>query len=202
MEKILVVDDDPYTLKLFEKLFRERIRQQSIDITLVSSGNAAKRLFLAQIYNLILMDQHLSDTNGLELLLWMRGERPRQVAILMTGFAETKEVIEALYKGLFTALSKPFKNLETLEAVMEKGLELDRAYCEIKRLRCAIETRNDIATKEEEQISSSQEEMAICESCYFERLLKITDGNIVAAARLSGISPQGLMLRLKYCGLS
>ncbi|NOY84436.1 MAG: response regulator [Nitrospirae bacterium] len=202
MEKILVVDDDPYTLKLFEKLFRERIRQQSIDITLVSSGNAAKRLFLAQIYNLILMDQHLSDTNGLELLLWMRGERPRQVAILMTGFAETKEVIEALYKGLFTTLSKPFKNLETLEAVMEKGLELDRAYCEIKRLRCAIEMRNDTETKEEEQISSYQEEMAICESCYFERLLKITDGNIVAAARLSGISPQDLMLRLKHCGLS
>lgn len=202
MEKILVVDDDPYTLKLFERLFRERTREQSIDITLISSGSEAKRLFLEETYNLILMNQHLSDANGLDLLLWMKGERPQQLAILMTGFADAKAVLEALSKGLFAALSKPFKNLEILETVIEKGLELDRAYRKIKRLRDALKTGNDTATKEAENVSSFQEEMALFESSYLKRLIRISDGNVVEAARLSGMSPEDLRLRLKRCGLS
>ena len=203
MEKILVVDNDPYTLKLFERLFCKGVGEQKIDITRITSGNEAKRRFLEQTYNLILMDQHLPDAKGLDLLQWMIQEGSQQVAILMTGLAHSKAVLEALSKGLFAVLSKPFKNLETLEAVIEKGLELDRAYREIKRLRDTLETgNNEVTSKESEKVSSYQEEMNIFESSYLKRLLKISDGNIAEAARLSGMSPEELSLRLKHCNLS
>lgn len=202
MEKILVVDGDPYTLKLFERLFRERTHKQLIDITLISNGKEAKRLFLEQTYNLILMDQHLSDVNGLDLLLRMNLERPRQVAILMTAFSDDKAALESVSKGLFAVLSKPFRNLEKLEAVIEKGLELNRAYQEIDRLRDRLETSSHAASKEERKIAPYQQEMALFESAYLKRLLKVTDGNIVEAARFSGISPEDLSLLLKRRGLS
>ncbi len=201
MENVLVVDGDPYTLKLFERLFRERTRKQLIDITLISSGSEAKRLFLGQTYDLILMDRNLSDGNGLDLLLWMTLERPRQLAVLMSDFADDKAAVEAVSKGLFAVLSKPFSSLEKLEAVIEKGLELNRAYREIDRLRDTLETRNT-RPQEEGKISSYRQEMALFESSYLKRLLKATNGDIVEAARFSGISPEDLSLLLKRRGLS
>ncbi len=137
MVKILVVDDDPYTLKLFERLFRGK----PIKLDLASDGSEARRLFQTHDYNLILMDQRLPGERGLEILKEMRKERPQQVAILITGYADVSDAIRAVREGLFDYLTKPFKNLEALEAVIEKALELDRAYREIKRLRNVLDTR-------------------------------------------------------------
>ena len=139
MVKILVVDDDPYTLKLFERLFRGK----PIDLQLASKGSEARRLFCENDYNLILMDQRLPDGQGLDILQAMRKARPRQVAVLMTGYADENDGIRAVREGLFDYLSKPFKNLEVLETVVEKGLELDRAYREINRLRDTLNKREE-----------------------------------------------------------
>jgi len=142
MVRILVVDDDPYTLKLFERLFRSK----AVDLKLASKAIEAWRYFREGEFNLILMDQRLPDGRGLEIIKEMREERPLQVAILMTGFADVSDAIRAVREGLFDYLCKPFKNLDALEAVIEKALEFDRAYREINRLREALDQRKACST--------------------------------------------------------
>ncbi len=137
MAKILVVDDDPYTLKLFENIFSGK----EIELTLAEDGSEARKHFRGNDFNLILMDQRLPDENGLDILRAFRNESPRQVAILITGYAEVSDAIQAVREGLFDYLTKPFKNLEELETVIEKALELDRAYREISCLRHALDTQ-------------------------------------------------------------
>lgn len=139
-QKILVVDDDKYTRKLLEGIFPVNLAQTQF----ACDAAEAWRLFAATDFNLIIMDQRLPDGNGLDLLREMRSERPKQVAILITGYADVRDAVRAVREGLFDYLTKPFENIEELEAVVEKALELDRAYREIHSLRKSLESGRDM----------------------------------------------------------
>jgi len=134
---ILIVDDDQYTLKLLEGLFRDR----PVTVRFAGDASEARQRFRETDFNLILMDQRLPDENGLDLLKEMRRERPQQMAILITGYADVRDAVRAVREGLFDYLTKPFENLEELEAVIEKALELDRAYREIESLRETLDNK-------------------------------------------------------------
>jgi len=131
--KILVVDDDRYTRTLIEQLMRK-----TAEVHLAENGEAARQLFAAVDFNLVLMDQRLPKDKGLELLREFRAQRPKLVAILITGFADVRDAVAAVREGLFDYLTKPFEDLEALEAVIGKALELDRAYREIDSLRSRL----------------------------------------------------------------
>lgn len=133
LPKILVVDDDRYTRTLIEQLMRK-----SAEVHLAESGELARELFAAIDFNLVLMDQRLPKDKGLDLLREFRLQRPKLVAILITGYADVRDAVAAVREGLFDYLTKPFEDLEALEAVIGKALELDRAYREIDSLRTRL----------------------------------------------------------------
>jgi DNA-binding NtrC family response regulator len=135
--KILLVDDEPYTAVLFEGLFRGH--PLALDVAV--DANGARQRFRTSDYNLILMDQRLPDGSGLDLVQEMRRERPHQVAIMITGYADVRDAVRAVREGLFDYLTKPFDDLESLEATIDKALELDRAYREIDSLRHTLDGR-------------------------------------------------------------
>lgn len=138
-QKILIVDDDSYTRTLLEGVFRSGPLQTQFACDVAE----ARALFAATDFNLIIMDQRLPDGNGLDLLREMRAERPQQEAILITGYADVRDAVRAVREGLFDYLTKPFDNIEELEAVVEKALELDRAYREINSLRETLNAGNE-----------------------------------------------------------
>ena len=139
-QKILIVDDDKYMRTLLEGVFRGK----PVEAQLACDATEARRLFEATDFNLIILDQRLPDGNGLDLFRQMRIERPQQVAILITGYAEVRDAVRAVREGLFDYLTKPFENLEEFEAVVEKALELDGAYREIIALRKSLESCGDL----------------------------------------------------------
>ncbi len=129
--KILLVDDDPYTQQLFQGL----LRRNSVQLRLAGSVAEARVAYHADDFNLAILDHRLPDGNGLALFAEMRADRPRQIAILITGYADFRDAVRAVKEGLFDYLTKPFENLDELEAVIGKALEMDRAYREISELR-------------------------------------------------------------------
>jgi DNA-binding NtrC family response regulator len=136
--KILLVDDDPFTRRLFENLFRGG----SIDLVTAASVAEARSAFDLGDFNLAILDQRLPDGSGLDLFAEMRKLRPRQTALMITGYAEVRDAMRAVREGLFDYLTKPFENLEELEAVIAKALEMDRAYREIADLREILTSRS------------------------------------------------------------
>lgn len=135
--KILLVDDDPFTRRLFENLFRGG----AVDLVTATNVAEARSAFDLGDFNLAILDQRLPDGNGLDLFADMRKLRPRQTALMITGHAEVRDAMRAVRDGLFDYLTKPFENLEELEAVIAKALEMDRAYREIADLREIITAR-------------------------------------------------------------
>jgi DNA-binding NtrC family response regulator len=137
--KVLLVDDDPFTRQLFKGVARSR----PIELRTAVSTAEARREFRSADFNLIILDQRLPDGTGLDLFAEMRSERPHQVAILITGHAEVRDALRAVREGLFDYLTKPFENLEGLDATIDKALEMDRAYREIVDLRETLEARSN-----------------------------------------------------------
>jgi DNA-binding NtrC family response regulator len=136
--RIFLVDDDAYTRRLFQGLLRG-----SAELLTAASVTEAWPIYRSSDFNLVILDQRLPDGKGLDLFAQMRKERPRQIAILITGFAEVRDAVRAVREGLFDYLTKPFDDLEELSAVIEKALELDSAYREIDKLRESLEARRD-----------------------------------------------------------
>jgi DNA-binding NtrC family response regulator len=133
MPKVLIVDDDHYTRTLLNRLIGK-----TAEVRLAADGAEARKLFAAADFNLVLMDQRLPADNGIELLREFRARQPRLVGILMTGYADVRAAVAAVREGVFDYLNKPFDDLESLEAVIGKALELDRAYREIDDLRARL----------------------------------------------------------------
>lgn len=129
---VLLVDDDPFTRKLFENLFRPG---GQIDLVSAASVAQARQVFGLGDFHLVILDQRLPDGNGLDLFAEMRQQRPQQTALMVTGHAEVRDAMRAVRDGLFDYLTKPFENLEALEATVAKALEMDRAYREIADLK-------------------------------------------------------------------
>ena len=136
--KILLVDDDPFTRSLFENLYRGG----RVELVTATNVAQARRAFDLDDFNLVILDQRLPDGNGLDLFAEMRKLRPRQTALMITGYAEVRDAMRAVREGLFDYLTKPFENLEELEAVIAKALEMDRAYREIADLREILTSRS------------------------------------------------------------
>jgi two-component system response regulator HydG len=137
--KILLVEDDPSTQQLFEGLLGGG------DLELREAGDLAKarQEFDAGDFNLVILDQRLPDGNGLDLFKEMRAQRPQQVAILVTGHADVRDAVRAMREGLFDYLTKPFASLDELSAVVDRGLEMDRAYRAIDDLRGQLQVGPD-----------------------------------------------------------
>ena len=138
---ILVVDDDRYTRTLLENLLAKSAR-----VFLAADGAEARQLFAQDDFNLVLMDQCLPGDNGVDLAREFRAQRPRQVVILITGFADVRVAVAAVREGLFDYQTKPFEDLEALEAVIGKALELDSAYREIDGLRNRLDADQTLPT--------------------------------------------------------
>ncbi|MCM2252002.1 MAG: sigma-54 dependent transcriptional regulator [Ramlibacter sp.] len=108
---------------------------RDVDLAIATTVHEARNAFHLGDFNLVILDQRLPDGNGLELFAQMREIRPRQTALMVTGHGQVRDAMRAVREGLFDYLTKPFENLEELEAVITKALEMDRAYREIADLR-------------------------------------------------------------------
>ncbi|MCB1790112.1 MAG: sigma-54-dependent Fis family transcriptional regulator [Gammaproteobacteria bacterium] len=139
ISKILLVDDDRHTINLFQTLFRKR--PETLEVA--PDAASARRRFRGTDFNLILMDQRLPDGNGLDLIQEMRRERPYQITIMITGYADVRDAVRAVREGTFDYLTKPFDDIESLETTIDKALELDRAYREIDNLRRTLDGRSE-----------------------------------------------------------
>jgi DNA-binding NtrC family response regulator len=110
---LLVVDDEPYILATLAALL-----SPEFEVLTADSGEAAQRHFANREIDLVLSDQKMPRVSGVQLLEWVRRHHPKSVRLLMTGFAELEEAVEAINRGqVFRYILKPWRPDELLEAL-------------------------------------------------------------------------------------
>jgi DNA-binding NtrC family response regulator len=102
---ILVVDDEPTVQEALETF----LRAEGYSVATAGSGKEALTRIEEQEFDLIVADLVMPGMSGLEVLERSRSIAPAVGVILITGHATVETAIEALRKGAFDYLQKPFQ---------------------------------------------------------------------------------------------
>jgi signal transduction histidine kinase len=134
---LLVVDDEPDVVQSVQDLLRRQYRV--LGATRAEDG---LRLLREQEVHVVMSDQRMPGTSGVEFLARVRAEHPDVVRLLFTGYADLKAVIDAINEGhVYRYVTKPWSPDE-LEAVIRQAAEQYDLLAERKRLLADLQVRN------------------------------------------------------------
>ncbi len=128
--KVLVIDDEQSLAKTLTSFLRELGHQVECAFTGVDGREKA----VAFQPDIVLMDVHLPDILGLEIIDQIKAKRPSTVVIMMTGSGTVKHAVEAMRKGAEDYLTKPL-DLDELQLLVEKvtaNLNLRQEVADLK----------------------------------------------------------------------
>ncbi len=115
---ILIVDDEP---EIRQTLF-DGLSTNGYAIFLAENGEGALRLFDQRPFDLVVLDVKLPDRDGIQLLETMKNRSAETPVIMMSGYGTTQNAIEAMRKGAFDYLLKPF-TVDTIKQRIQTALK-------------------------------------------------------------------------------
>ncbi len=115
LHRILVADDEESMRWVLSKA----LRKKGYSVDLAADGNQALRQVREQSYDLVIVDIKMPGMSGLEFLDKARELRPDLLVVVMTAEASMKNAVEAMKRGAYDYITKPF-DLEVIDAIIEK----------------------------------------------------------------------------------
>ncbi|MBN1483554.1 MAG: response regulator [Chloroflexia bacterium] len=211
-EKILVVDDDPIILESLRRLLEKR----GYGVEAASTAADALRVLEAKRCDLVLTDLSMPGMDGMALLRRIKEQSPHIPVVMLTAYASTETVIQALREGVNDFLTKPAKVNELLGIVereirrhkqaqpagMDSGLgrqlsaqqleEIDRA---LARLRAEISARCLLLVEGNGYIISSK---GYIEDVNMSALAALVAGDFAATSGIASLIGEDSSFRLNY----
>lgn len=134
-ETVLVIDDERDMLELLSRLITEKTAYTVLTFSdALAALEAVKKTHCA----LVITDLKMPGIDGITVLNRIKELDENVAVIIMTAFGTIETAIDAMRKGAFDYISKPFRK-ERILAVLEKGMEWHRLRTENQRLRQKLE---------------------------------------------------------------
>jgi len=186
--KMLVVDDEPDNLDLLYRTFRREFHVLRAD----SGLNALSILATEGEVAVIISDQRMPEMKGTEFLSKTVPQFPDTVRIILTGFTDVEDLVEAINSGqVYKYITKPWdpnelravvqRAAETYELLKQRTEELNRAQAQTELLATIVQVAQEV-----DQISDCLAPMAIAfgrsfgaDSC----ILQLVENHTLAALR-------------------
>lgn len=135
---LLVVDDEPDILATLRDFFRF-----DYDVVGALSARDAHEVLAARAVHVVMSDQRMPDTSGVEFLREVRARYPALIRLLMTGYADMRAVIDAINEGhVYRYITKPW-DPEELEAILREACERYDLSAERQRLLDELRRSNE-----------------------------------------------------------
>jgi len=136
IRRILVVDDEESLRHMLVVL----LKREGYEATAVSSGTQALAELGQATYDVVISDIRMPELSGLELVDEIHRRGLPLTVVLMTAFGSVDVAIEAMKRGAYDYISKPFRPDEIV-LVLKKAEERERLFRENASLREALEER-------------------------------------------------------------
>ena len=130
MYRILVVDDE----KSMRDFLSIILKKEGYSVTTAEDGEQAIQLIQKNIYDLVLTDIRMPRRSGLDVLKVVKETSPETVVMLITAFASTETAVEAMKRGAYDYISKPFQ-IDEVKLVIRNALEKKQLKTDNVRLR-------------------------------------------------------------------
>jgi response regulator RpfG family c-di-GMP phosphodiesterase len=131
--RILVVDDE----KVIREILADFLDMEGYVVHTVEDGAEALKELHRRSYNLVISDLKMPNMGGLELIQKITEESLPVLTVIMTGFGTVETAIEAMKRGAYDYILKPFK-VEEVMHIVQRGLDRQRLQHENIRLKDAL----------------------------------------------------------------
>ncbi len=142
-KSILVVDDEKSQREILEMI----LSGEGYNVTTASSGEAALKFAHAHRFDLVLTDLKMMGMDGIELLQQLLAYDSSIIVILLTAHGSIDSAKEALRRGAFDYLQKPYDRDTLLETVGRALLRLDALDMEIVSASAEMEAVKKMVLK-------------------------------------------------------
>jgi two-component system, NtrC family, response regulator len=136
METILVVDDEKNYLLVLSAVLEE----EGYEVLTTVSGMEAMEIQKSSDLDLVLTDMKMPGMDGIELLDQIKATDPELPVIMMTAHGTIDKAVEAMQKGAYSYILKPFDN-ERLILYVKRAISTYQVVKENRRLRYAVESQ-------------------------------------------------------------
>jgi len=132
---ILVIDDEK---RIREGCYKILIKENCL-VEMAENGESGLKMLAEKHYDIILTDLMMPGIGGMEVLAKVREQHPDSVSIVITGFATLEHSIEAMKKGAFDFIPKPFTP-DHLRVVVSKAIQMTRTLQDIATEKTRLKT--------------------------------------------------------------
>ena len=115
MLSILIVEDDI----TFSLMLTTWLGKKGFVVRSSSSVSDAKRRLGEEAFDLVISDLRLPDSDGIDLLKWLKSTHPSLPLIMMTSYAEIQTAVQAMKLGAADYIAKPLNPDELLGKIRE-----------------------------------------------------------------------------------
>jgi len=136
--RILVVDDEQSVSGALELILGER----GHEVSTAASVAEALALFKSRPFDLVFTDLRLPDATGIDLLERVKADAPETEVVLMTAHGSLDVTIEAIKRGAFYYLEKPFTP-DQVSMLAERALQFEAVKRENRVLRSTLADGDD-----------------------------------------------------------
>lgn len=137
--RILIVDDEPIARQNLEHI----LRKEGYTTFAVANGEDAFRQLEQGEFDLLMTDLRMQPIDGMTLLQTTKRLHPDTEVIMLTGYATVNTAVEAMQKGAYHYVAKPY-NIEEVRALVRQALDKRQLRLEVGELRRQLGQRRDI----------------------------------------------------------
>ncbi|MFH1673578.1 MAG: response regulator [Pseudomonadota bacterium] len=131
--RILIIDDEP---QMCESL-RVFLEGYGYEVRTASDGKKGIECLADDLFSLVITDMVMPDTDGLAIMDYIKANCPDTLVIVMTGHASVQSAIDALRKGAYDYLEKPFEP-DKLNAIVQRAMGRARLQLQLKESEDAL----------------------------------------------------------------
>jgi signal transduction histidine kinase len=143
--RILVIDDE----EGIRRGCQRALEPQGYAVAAAATFQEGLAQIRAAAFDLVLLDVMLPGGRGIDLLAAIHEKDPDTVCVIVTGYATVELAVEAIKRGAYDFIAKPFA-ADTLLLTVNQGLERRRLSQETKRLQAIEQTAADLARTQAE----------------------------------------------------
>ncbi|MEJ2658693.1 MAG: sigma-54 dependent transcriptional regulator [Desulfobacterales bacterium] len=136
METILIVDDE----KNYPLILSAILEEEGFETFTANSGLEALEVITHTDIDLVLTDMKMPSMDGIELLEKIKAKDQDLPVIMMTAHGTVDKAVEAMQKGAYSYILKPFDN-DRLIIYVNKAVGMHRVVKENRQLRDAVELK-------------------------------------------------------------
>ncbi|GLI32959.1 sigma-54-dependent transcriptional regulator [Desulforhabdus amnigena] len=136
--KILVAEDEPIARENLEHI----LRKESYNVVSVENGAAAIKEMEKSEFDLVMTDLRMQPVDGLQVLKRAKELYPNTEVIVITGFATVGSAVEAMQKGAYYYVPKPYK-IDEVRIIVRQALEKRSLRQEVSELRERVKCQRD-----------------------------------------------------------